>query len=115
MHILVICAVAMLSGLGVGSAGLLVTYFVLVEGVAQITAQGMNLLFFLASSGAALLVHVRRTPLLWREILLLIPTGVLGSLLGVRLAGILPQAMLRHLFGGFLILSGAYGLFFKKA
>jgi uncharacterized membrane protein YfcA len=114
IHALIVCGLAMLAGLGVGSAGLLVTYLVLVEGVAQITAQGLNLLFFLCSSGVALLIHARRTPLFWREVLLMIATGTLGSLLGVQLAGRLPQAVLRRLFGGFLILSGAKGLFRKR-
>ena len=40
-------AVALLSGMGVGSAGLLVTYLALVLGMPQLQAQGLNLLFFL--------------------------------------------------------------------
>ena len=106
--------VALLSGMGVGSAGLLVTWLTLVEKSPQITAQGINLLFFLFSSGAALLVHVLHTPLLWRCILLLIPFGVLGSFSGVFLADILPQALLRRLFGMLLILCGGVGLFARK-
>lgn len=105
--------VAVLSGLGVGSAGLLVTWLVFVEKVPQITAQGLNLLFFLFSSGAALLLHTLRTPLLWKSLLFLIPAGILGSLLGVRLASALPQELLRRLFGVLLILAGGSGLFSK--
>lgn len=114
LTVLITFFVALLSGLGVGSAGLLVTWLTLVEKSPQITAQGINLLFFLFSSGAALLVHVFRTPLLWRCIFLLIPLGILGSLCGVWLATVLPQALLRRLFGILLIASGAIGLFGKR-
>ena len=50
--------VAILSGLGVGSAGLLVVFLTAVLQVPQLTAQGMNLVFFLFSSGSALTVHL---------------------------------------------------------
>lgn len=106
--------IAMLSGLGVGSAGLLVVYLTLVPELPQLTAQGLNLLFFLFSSGAALVVHLLRTPLLFSCILLLLPGGVAGSLFGTRLAVFLPEALLRQLFGGLLIVSGTIGLFKKK-
>ena len=49
---------AVLSGLGVGSGGLLVIYLTLIEGYEQIGAQGVNLLFFLFSSGSAMLYHL---------------------------------------------------------
>ena len=114
LDILITLLIAMLSGLGVGSAGLLVTFLVLVREVPQITAQSSNLVFFLFSSGAALLIHVFRTPLLGKFLLLLIPTGLIGSLLGVSLAGAMPEALLRRLFGVLLILLGSLGLFAKK-
>lgn len=108
-------AVAILSGLGVGSAGLLVIFLTLVEQVPQLTAQGLNLVFFLFSSGAALTVHLLRTPLLFACILLLIPGGLLGSFLGTSLAHLLPEAILRRLFGLLLIASGAMGLLRTRA
>ena len=45
--------VALLAGLGVGSAGLFMTWLTLVEKVPQLTAQGINLIFFIFSSGSA--------------------------------------------------------------
>jgi len=103
-------AVALLSGMGVGSAGVLVVWLTMVEGAPQLTAQGLNLVFFLFSSGAALLVHVRRLTLPSLCIFLLIPTGLIGSVAGVALANICPQRLLRQLFGGFLIISGGIGI-----
>lgn len=107
--------VAVLSGLGVGSAGLLVVYLTVAENLPQLAAQGLNLVFFLFSSGAALLVHLSRTVLLTGAILLMIPGGVAGSLLGTALAGVLPEAVLRKFFGLLLIVSGVAGLFRGRA
>jgi uncharacterized membrane protein YfcA len=105
--------VAILSGLGVGSAGVLVVFLTAVEQLPQLTAQGLNLLFFLFSSGASLVVHMLRIPLLLGCILLLLPGGIFGTFLGTAVAHILPQALLRRLFGILLILSGGLGLFKK--
>ena len=106
-------AVALLSGLGIGSAGLPVLYLTLVQKLPQLTSQALNLIFFLFSSGAALLVHLLRTPLLVGAILLMLPAGIVGSLLGTAIAEWMPQELLRTLFGVFLIITGSVGLFKK--
>lgn len=112
---LAVCfGVALLSGMGVGSAGLLVVYLTWVERLPQLTAQGLNLLFFLFSSGAALVVHLLRTPLLFGCVLCLLLGGIPGCILGAHLATVLPDQLLRRLFGALLILSGALGLFHRK-
>lgn len=105
---------ATLSGLGVGSAGLLVLYLVQVEEQAQLTAQGLNLIFFLCSSGLSLFLCLKKAPPLWHYQRWLLLAGVPGALLGAELAHVLPEGMLRSAFGVFLILSGILGLFRKK-
>lgn len=112
--IFVVFAAAILSGLGIGSAGLFVLWLTFAEKMPQLVAQGINLIFFLFSAGAALAVHAFRTPLLWKTIIWLVLCGLVGSVLGVRLATNLPQELLRRLFGTLLILSGAYGLFGRR-
>ena len=107
-------AVAVLSGLGVGSAGLLVVWLTLATNAPQLTAQGINLVFFILSSGAALIVHLFRTPLLWECALFLIPSGIIGCFIGTGLTTVLPQAILRRAFGCMLIISGAMGILSRK-
>lgn len=111
---LVALAVAVLSGLGVGSAGLLVVYLSLAMELPQLTAQGLNLFFFLFASGAALCLHLTRTPLLYGCLLLLLLGGLPAAFFATRLAVFLPQELLRRLFGVLLIVSGTLGLFKKK-
>ena len=112
--IIVSFPVALLSGMGMGSAGLLVLYLTAVEGLSQLSAQGVNLAFFLFSSGSALLVHLLKTPLPYWYILWLIPGGLCGSFFGSALAHALPEALLRRLFGYFLIITASLSLLRKK-
>ncbi len=106
--------VAALSGMGVGSAGLFVTWLTVVLHVPQMTAQGINLIFFIFSSGASLVIHTFRTPLLWQTLIPLILAGALGSFFGVSLAALLPQLLLRRIFGSMLIFLGAFELFLPR-
>ena len=114
LTLLAALAVAVLSGLGVGSAGLFVVFLTVVEHLPQLTAQGINLVFFLFSSGAALLVHMLRTPLLYGCILLLLIGGIPGCLFGTVVAHAISEGLLRRLFGFLLIASGTLGLFKKE-
>lgn len=97
---------AILSGLGVGSAGLFVLYLTLVAGYAQPEAQALNLLFFLLSAGAALLLHVRERRIPLRVVLFLVASAVPGALVGSYLARVLDAGLLRRLFGGMLVVTG---------
>ncbi len=91
-----------------------VIFLTLIQNTPQLAAQGLNLLFFLFSSGAALCVHLFRTPPFWGLLLFLIPAGLLGAWGGTALALYLPQALLRKLFGGLLVVSGLIGIFSRK-
>ncbi len=97
---------AVLSGLGVGSAGLFVLYLTLVAGYAQPEAQAINLLFFLLSAGAALLLHVRDRKIPPRVVLFLIACAIPGALAGSYLVRLLNASLLKKLFGGMLVVTG---------
>ena len=103
--------IAALSGMGIGSGGLLVLYLTLFRDTAQLRAQGMNLLFFLFAAASSMSVHLSRRRIRFGAVVLMICAGLLGSVLGVRLAVALPEAWVRRLFGIFLILAGLPTLF----
>ena len=98
-------AVAVLSGMGVGSGGLLVVYLTLVRGVEQPVAQTMNLLFFLFASGSALIVHRKKRRTETRPLLLILCGGLPGAILGGILSDRVSSETLRTIFGIFLLLS----------
>ncbi len=99
-----VCAV--LSGLGVGSAGIFTLYLTLLAGYPQTEAQAFNLLFFLLSAGASLLLHFRQRIIPLRLVGVLVLCAIPGTLLGSYFARTLNPAVIRKLFGGMLILTG---------
>ncbi|MBE6693846.1 MAG: sulfite exporter TauE/SafE family protein [Ruminococcaceae bacterium] len=107
-----LCAV--LSGMGIGNAGLFVLYLTAVAGIGQLQAQGLNLIFFLVSAAAALLIHVKRRKIPWRLTLFLAVIAALAAAVGACVATVLPTSALRRLFGGMLVISGVLTLFGKR-
>lgn len=110
LDMLVAALVAVLAGLGVGSGGLLVLWLTLVRGVPQLTAQGINLLFFVAAATAALLRYSAKRQINTRAATLLSLTGLVGCAVGTHLAHLLPAHLLTAGFGWFMVLVGVYTL-----
>lgn len=106
---------AILSGLGIGSAGLFVLYLTLIAGYSQPEAQALNLLFFLLSAGAALLLHIRERKIPVRVALFLVACAIPGALVGSYLVRILDASLIRKLFGGMLVITGLPTLFAGRA
>ncbi|MBE6606402.1 MAG: hypothetical protein E7635_05135 [Ruminococcaceae bacterium] len=102
---------ALLAGLGIGGGGLLVIYLVLYRQAEQLAAQGVNLLFFLFSSGAAMLVHFKKRKIPLVFVGLISAFGVIGAIIGSNVAKIMPAEAVRMVFGALLIVSGTITLF----
>ena len=101
---------ALLSGMGVGGGGLLVIYLVLAEGIAQYEAQGINLVFFICSSLAALTIHFIKRNINLKLVVFLILFGSIGAIFGSLLAANVSPEIARRLFGIFLLISGFLSL-----
>lgn len=105
------CAIAVLSGMGMGGGGLFVVYLRLLGGESQLAMQTLNLLFFVFSSGASMLIHLPDRRIYTGAVAVMLCFGLLGAFVGSSLAISLDGALLRKLFGGMLVLAGGYGLF----
>lgn len=103
-----------LSGLGIGSAGLFVLYLTLVLGMEQVAAQGLNLIFFILSAGASLLLHVGKRHIPWAVVGLLIACALPGAAVGTYLVSLLDSGLIRRMFGVMLTVSGSMTLFRKS-
>lgn len=102
---------ALLAGLGIGGGGLLVIYLVLWANCEQLLAQGINLLFFLFSSGAAMIIHFKKRKIPLVFVGLISAFGVIGAIIGSNVAKIMPAEAVRMVFGALLIVSGTITLF----
>ncbi len=107
-------AAAILSGMGIGSAGLFILYLTLIAGYPQQEAQALNLLFFLLSAGSALLLHIRARRIPGRVVLFLLACAVPGALAGCLLVRVLDASVIRKLFGGMLVVTGLPGLLARR-
>ena len=104
---------AVISAWGVGGGTLLLLVMSLFLGVDQITAQGINLLYFLPTAAMALVQH-RKNGLLDAPVLGgAIPWGLPAAALGALLATAADVAALKKPFGVFLLVAGLYTAFSK--
>ena len=106
-----VCGV--ISGLGIGGGTLLMVWLTLVAGLDQRAAQGINLVYFLPTAAAAILLHGKHRYLDGK---LIFPAALLGCLTaaaGAFVAGRMDLGLLRRLFGGFLLIVGVTELFKK--
>ena len=102
--------IALLSGMGVGGGGLFVVFLAMFTDTPQIAAQGINLLFFLFSSGSAICIHLSRRKIFGTAVLTMAIFGIIGSLIGAVFVSRIDQGLLRKIFGMMLVLSGMISL-----
>lgn len=106
--------ISTLSGMGIGGGGLLVLYLVFVRNMAQPSAQGLNLMFFIAASLSALLYHFKKRKIDKKLLVLLIIPGIIGAVIGSLLANVIDPLLIRKIFGWLSVISGAIVLIDKK-
>jgi len=117
LNIVISAAVGLLtgiiSGFGIGGGTILMVYLTAVVGIAQRTAQGINLLYFLPTAAASLLIHSKNNYVNWKAV---IPAVLCGCITAAALSLIainMNLSLLKKLFGGFLIITGLLELFKK--
>ena len=106
--------IAILSGLGIGSGGLFLIWLSSVMGVDPLTARGMNLLFFVFSASAALVINIKDKRILPKDLILPTIPALLGALVGLRIGGAMNAELLRRIFGIILVFSGARAFVGKR-
>ena len=111
-----ICALAcgILAGLGVGSGGVFVVCLALFCGYPQLYSQSLNLIFFVASSVAAVIINLIKGRLSLKLVLAVAIPGCIGSVGGAMIAHQIGSGLLSKLFGGVLILCGVISLLSGK-
>lgn len=98
------------AGMGMGGGTLTIPLLLFAGGVPQKTAQCANLFSFLPMSAFVLPKHFRNGLVKTQGIAWLIVPALVCSVGGSFLAANLPSALLKKLFGGFLIALAAHGL-----
>lgn len=99
-------ATGIISGFGIGGGSLLVLYLTAVLGVAQQTAGGMNLLYFIGCAPAALIGHVKNKRICWDAVIWCVLAGVVIAVPTALIANKIDTDLLRRMFGVVLLYVG---------
>lgn len=102
-----------IASMGLGGGFVLLIWLTLFEGIAQRTAQGINLLFFLPVAVLSVIMHLRAGLINKKLVLSMIPGGILGAILGTLGSQVLGNDLLRKLYAIFLLAFGLRELFAK--
>jgi uncharacterized membrane protein YfcA len=102
-----------IASMGMGGGAVLLIYLNLFTSTEQLTAQGINLLFFIPTAVFALIVYIKNKQIKFREILPVASLGLIGALLGLYLTTVINAALLTKIFGGFLCVLSAKEILWK--
>lgn len=102
-----------LASMGLGGGMILILYMTLIAGMEQLTAQGVNLLFFIPIAAAALIIHTKNKLVKWKKIVPAIICGVLSAIAGTYIAQSIGNDYLTKIFAVFVLITGIKELFSK--
>lgn len=103
-----------LASLGVGGGMVLIIYLTVFAEFEQLSAQGINLIYFLPIALLSVIIHSRKGLIKWKEIIPALICGVISAPLGALLAKNLGSSALRKIFAVFTLLIGVKELFYKE-
>ena len=103
-----------IASMGLGGGFVLLIWLTLFEDMAQRSAQGINLLFFLPIALVSVIMHLRAGLIDKKLVLSLIPGGIVGAILGTIASQVVGNDLLRKLYALFLLAFGLRELFRKS-
>ena len=102
-----------ISGMGIGGGALLIPALGIFFGMGQLSAQSINLLYFIPTASIAIITHRKKGNIEIKGMLKLVIFGLVGAAIGASLAMWINADMLKKIFGVFLLVMGVVE-FFKK-
>ncbi|MBQ8781714.1 MAG: sulfite exporter TauE/SafE family protein [Oscillospiraceae bacterium] len=103
-----------LASMGVGGGMILIIYLTVFMGRDQLSAQGINLIFFIPIAALAVFLHTRNKLIKWKKLFPAIITGVVFAAAGAFAAELIGSDILRKIYGFFILAVGVRELFTAK-
>ena len=103
-----------IASMGLGGGAVLLLYLIYLKDAPQLTAQGVNILFFVPIGLLAVIIYAIKKQIKWKVCLPFAIFGLIGAAAGFWLSNIIPIEYLSKIFGGFLIVAGLLSIFRKK-
>ncbi|MGN0598509.1 MAG: TSUP family transporter [Oscillospiraceae bacterium] len=95
-----------LAAMGVGGGMILIVYLTFFVGIPQLSAQGINLIYFIPIAILSVIIHTKNKLIEWKKIIPSLISGTAFAVLGAFAADYLGSQILGKIFGGFIILIG---------
>lgn len=114
LSILVGLICGFLAGLGVGGGSLLMLWLTAVLSVEPQIARGINLMFFIPAALSVSVFRWHQGQIRFRQIRQTVLAGCVAAIAGCVISGWLDQQIMRKLFGGLLLVTGARELFYRR-
>ena len=99
-------ACGIITGMGIGGGTLLIPALTMFFGVSQLSAQSINLMYYIPTGIVALIIHIKSKSIKREGLWVLILFGVGCAVAGALLAAKIEEGILRRIFGGFLLIMG---------
>ncbi len=100
-----------IGAMGLGGGAILVIYLAVFTSTDQLTAQGINLLFFIPIGLLAVIIYACKKKIKWKITVPEALFGLLGSAGGLMLTDMLGGKITAKIFGGLLVLLGISEIF----
>ena len=103
-----------ISGMGIGGGAVLIPVLTMLLGIEQQAAQCANLVYFVPTAVAALVIHIKNKSVDFKAALPIIGFGIIGAIAGSWIAVYMSAGVLRKIFAVFLFAVGINQFFGKK-
>lgn len=103
-----------IGAMGLGGGAVLIIYLSIFTDTPQLKSQGINLLFFIPTAVAAVIVYAIKKQIKWKTVLRVALWGLLGAAVGIYFADLLGGELTSKLFGGLLVIMGVIEILGKK-
>ena len=101
--------------MGVGGGMILIIYLTAFSGVEQISAQGINLIYFIPIAALSVILHTKNKLIQWKKIIPSLLTGVVFAAAGAFTAEFIGSDILKKIYGAFILAVGLKELLSKKS
>lgn len=101
------------ASLGVGGGMILIIYLTVFGGFDQISAQGINLIYFIPIAALSVIIHTKNGLIHWKKIFPAIIAGTAFSAAGAVAAKYFGSPALKKIFAVFILLIGVKELLYK--
>ena len=92
---------------------ILILFLTLIQNENQLTAQGINLLFFIPIAATSIIIHTKNKLIRWKKIVPAVMCGTISAIIGSFIATKIDSNALSKVFAIFVFIVGIKELFAK--